>query len=535
MDDDILILLALLCLAVLVLVPVLIVVLFLRTARLRDRLALQESIAAQLVAEVKRLRALSPPEGAVAPPIAPVTTPRPEPVLAIAEPAPPPAPDQNQPLVIRRDRFAALFRWLQANWVYAVAAASLALAGVFFVQYGIEKGLLPPPARVAAAIAFGLALIGAGEWLRRRWGEGEGAAPDYLPAVFSGAGIVAVFAGIAAGRLMYGLYGPGVTFAGLALAALGAVVLGWRHGPFLVAIGLLGAAATPFLVDGGGAAPVWLYGHYLLVAGLGLAVDAIRRWAWVSVLALVLGHLGLAAVNLGGAGEAGWLWALLALALLAIVIPQRALVPDHPAPSVGRALWLRDGVWPSFPVRLTAGNLIAVVAGMVLIGMDGSAAMLAFMLLAVLTLLLLLWASEAEGLADLPLLPAAGFVAKLALAEPLIWTFRDQAIALRPPETAAPGTVSLLLALAATISAAECWRSLRGGSLPMRCWPCWWRHSRLVCWNCCGNPPRCWVTTSGRCMSWRWRREWWRWPWPSRVPTASRGGARHGPRCRRCR
>lgn len=465
--DGLLALLALVALAL----PVGVIVLFVMMTGARDRLRKLEDTTAQLLAEVKRLRALSPPEDAAETVVAPVARLDQAPAVVETAPeapaaAPPPAPDQNQPLVIRPDRFAAALRWLQANWVYAVAAASLALAGVFFVQYGIEKGLLPPPARVAAAIAFGLALIGAGEWLRRRWGEGEGTAPDYLPAVFSGAGIVAVFAGIAAGRLIYGLYGPGVTFAGLVLAAAGAVVLGWRHGPLLVAVGLLGAAATPFLVEGGGGAPVWLYGHYLLVAALGLAVDAVRRWAWVSVLALVLAHLGLVAVNLGGAGEAGWLWSLLALALLGVIIPQRALVPDHSGPSVTRALWRRNGVWPSFPVWLAAGNMVAVTAGMVLVGLGAGEALLAFLLLAALALLLLIWASKAEGLEDLALLPAAGFLAKLALAEPLIRAFRDQAIALRAPETSAPGTVSLLLALATAISVAAGWRSLRGGSLP---------------------------------------------------------------------
>ena len=50
------------------------------------------------------------------------------------------APDQNQPLVMRADRLGALLAWLQHNWVYAISALSLALAGVFFVQYGMEKG-----------------------------------------------------------------------------------------------------------------------------------------------------------------------------------------------------------------------------------------------------------------------------------------------------------------------------------------------------------------------------------------------------------
>ena len=40
---------------------------------------------------------------------------------------------------------------MQRNWIYVVSAASLALAGVFLVQYSVQNGLLPPAARVIAA------------------------------------------------------------------------------------------------------------------------------------------------------------------------------------------------------------------------------------------------------------------------------------------------------------------------------------------------------------------------------------------------
>lgn len=120
---------------------------------------------------------------------------------------------------------ARLFGWLSDNWVYAVAAASLALAGVFFVQYGIENGLLPPAARVAAALLFGLALVAAGETARaaatamakksaplicRRCSAGRGSCrwPPLLQRV-----------------RMYGLIDEGVAFAGSMATAAGVVAL----------------------------------------------------------------------------------------------------------------------------------------------------------------------------------------------------------------------------------------------------------------------------------------------------------------------
>ncbi|MDQ7072084.1 MAG: DUF2339 domain-containing protein [Rhodobacterales bacterium] len=89
---------------------------------------------------------------------------------------------------------AALWGWLKENWFYAVSALSLALAGVFLVQYGNEQGLLPPLARVWAALLFGIVLIGAGEYVRRRFGDETNVATAYLPSTFSGAGVVTLFA-----------------------------------------------------------------------------------------------------------------------------------------------------------------------------------------------------------------------------------------------------------------------------------------------------------------------------------------------------
>jgi len=81
-----------------------------------------------------------------------------------------------------------LFAWLGDNWFYAISAISL--AGLFLAQYGMENVLLPPAARAASALVFGVALIVAGEFIRRRFGAAEDSATAYLPSVFAGAGLV---------------------------------------------------------------------------------------------------------------------------------------------------------------------------------------------------------------------------------------------------------------------------------------------------------------------------------------------------------
>ncbi|MDT8856880.1 DUF2339 domain-containing protein [Paracoccaceae bacterium Fryx2] len=424
-------------------------------AALRRKLASGAVVPDAVVTEAEAETILLPP------------APTPEDVPAPG-PWTPPETELSGPIVLRPDRLAALARWLRENWVYAVSALSLALAGVFFVQYGVERGLLPPLARVGLAILLGAALIVAGETLRRRFGDREGATA-YLPSTFAGAGLVSIFAGVLAARQMYGLIGAETAFAGLMATAALAVALGWVYGPLLAAVGLLGAAAAPFLVGGDGASD-WLYAHFALVAAVGLAVDAVRRWAWVSVLALALGYTGGGLILLGSQGSAGMSLLLVVLAGLAVLLPVLRVWPDHPRPMIAEALWPR-GPWPEFPVRLAGGAVLASSLGLMVVQGGAGDSLLAFALLAGLAAVLCLWSARAPGLGDLAALPAAAFLFRLvqeAQAGPLAREFAGQALDLRAPESAAPLTVSVLLALATLITLAGASRALaRGVAYPV--------------------------------------------------------------------
>lgn len=363
-------------------------------------------------------------------------------------------------------------RWVTENWVYAVSGVSLALAGVFLVQYGMERGFLPPALRVLAAVGFGLGLIYLGERVRRRFGDGVASSTAYLPSVFSGAGLVSIFAAILAARQLYGLIGPEVTFAALVATAAGAMVLGWFHGPLLAALGLVGATLSPFVVGGDADNVDWLQGYFLLVGAVGLAVDAVRRWAWVSGLAVGLPVLAGLLLFLGGGEVEALLMAVTVLALLAVGIPALRLFPDHAGPTVLTvALIQKGGGRPIFPVLLAWATVGVAVGLLVWLVPAPGWGLLPFILLAGLGIGLALWVGGAPGLHDLPLLPAAGFVALVAMAPEqgteLFWRFRDAAIDLRPPETAAPWTVTWLMGLAAGLSVALAWRAKRGAVHPV--------------------------------------------------------------------
>ena len=285
-------------------------------------------------------------EGALLPEPTPAPTPQTKP-----EPAKPTGPSLGDRLTL----------WLRDNWLLAIAAASLALAGIFFVQYGVERGLLPPPVRVLAALAFGLALVFAGERLRLRHGDDQGPWRA-IPSTLSSAGIVSLFAAILAARHLYDLIGSGLTFAGLLATSALALTLGWRHTPFLGAAGLIGAAVTPLILNGNSDNADPLYVYYALIAATGLAIDTLRRWAWMSVLALVLATLGGLAIHSAGAASLGLALLLLALTVLAVAIPDRALVPQTQGPGLLDALEQRQV--PAFPVQLALG--MAATAALIL-------------------------------------------------------------------------------------------------------------------------------------------------------------------------
>jgi uncharacterized membrane protein len=57
---------------------------------------------------------------------------------------------------------------LGSRWAVWVGGVALALGGLFLVRYSIEQNLLSPATRIALGGLFALALIAAGEWLRRR-------------------------------------------------------------------------------------------------------------------------------------------------------------------------------------------------------------------------------------------------------------------------------------------------------------------------------------------------------------------------------
>ncbi|MEO1452443.1 MAG: DUF2339 domain-containing protein [Pseudomonadota bacterium] len=390
-------------------------------------------------------------------------------------PAPlPPQPDISEPdtppkaFVFRQDRIAEAFQWLKANWVLAAGAASLSLAGIFLVQYGMERGLLTPFWRVMAAIAFGAALMAGGEYMRRRFGDDTDGAAQFLPSALSGAGLLTLFAAVLSARVLYDLIGVGQAFAGLvAVSAIG-VVFGWFYGPVLTVVGILGATSAPYLI-GGSSEQAWLLQYYFALIGLtALAIDTLKRWAWVSALALLATGASIWLTYLGTQSSQHFLAAALVLAAGAIMIPQRRLVPNHTGAPVLALFWKQR---PEFPTRLSFGATLNAGVAALAVSIIGGNLADAYLGLAVMVALMVattLWMWRAPALADHAMIPALAYLGLIAtqavLGGPMYDTFVEAMN--RPPESAPPATVWLLLGVAAIGSVLMFWR-MRRAQMPL--------------------------------------------------------------------
>ncbi|WP_414471818.1 DUF2339 domain-containing protein [Microvirga sp. M2] len=219
-----------------------------------------------------------------------------EPVPAQPMPAAPPEAEEVRPASVPPISAAAarpapprqdLEETLGSRWAVWVGGVALALGGIFLVRYSIEQNLLDPRTRIVLGILFALALVGTGEWMRRRESGFDlpGLSSANVPSILTAAGICTAFASAYAAYALYGLIGPGTTFVTLGLIAVLAMVASTLHGPTLAALGLLGAMGSPLLVSSDEPQPWALVVYLAFVVLPAYGVARLRLWRWLALAA----------------------------------------------------------------------------------------------------------------------------------------------------------------------------------------------------------------------------------------------------------
>jgi uncharacterized membrane protein len=207
------------------------------------------------------------------PPLPPPSAPPPPPPIG-GDAATPPSGEGRGPTIDWE-------RWIGVRGAAVLGGIVLALAGILFVRYSIEHGLISPTLRVAMGILFGLGAIA---WSLRLRSRAYGITADAI----AGAGIVLLYAALWAAHALYGFIGAGPAYALMSLVTVTCGVLSWRNASMLIAVlGLAGGFATPFLIAAKTDNPIGLFG-YVLLLDLGLIALARRRgWSALALLALL--------------------------------------------------------------------------------------------------------------------------------------------------------------------------------------------------------------------------------------------------------
>ncbi len=226
----------------------------------------------------------------------------PEPAAAApqgpAAPAPPPAPAPT------------LEEQLGTRWAVWVGGLALALGAILLVRYSIEQGIFGPAVRVALGAAFSLALVAAGEWLRRS----EHASPietiptAHIPGILTAAGTIGAFGTAYAAHALHQFIGPAAAFAILGAIAIATMLAAALHGPALAGLGIVGALVVPLLIASQEPNPWPVVLYLLVVAATAYALSRLRRWLWLAsatVAGAVLWSFAMLA-SIGAGPPAAW-------------------------------------------------------------------------------------------------------------------------------------------------------------------------------------------------------------------------------------
>lgn len=177
------------------------------------------------------------------------------------------------------------------RWAVWIGGAALALGLVFLVQYSIEQGLFGPLARLLLAAAASFGVLGLGEAMRRS-DRARRLLPQFpsadVPAILTAAGATGLFATVWAAHALYAFLGQAVAFVALGAVALATLAAALVHGPWLGALGLVGAFGTPMLVHAQNPRPATLVVYLLVVTAAAFALARLRRWKHVAAAALAL-------------------------------------------------------------------------------------------------------------------------------------------------------------------------------------------------------------------------------------------------------
>ncbi|KZK76012.1 hypothetical protein PsAD13_05450 [Pseudovibrio sp. Ad13] len=308
---------------------------------------------------------------------------------------------------------------VRKNWVVWLGALSLAFGGIFFVQYGIENGVLSPAMRISCALAFGVLLIAGSEFFRFRQKEAHVDPFGPLVAAASG-GLASLFGATVGAYSLYGLIGPTTTFIGLALVSWLAIGGGLLYGPVLATIGILGAYYSPLLV-GGSEPSALLYLYFAMVLATSFAVERLQRWIWLSTLSVLSVFVWVFLMQIQMPEQQLTPLMLAAILALTITVPAFGFPPKSAISCwpLDNAFWDYKKTYPALLSYAVTG--LVLLTGLFFAGEDMGLARPMTLMFAGLLVAYVFFLSKAESLDLIGPALLAGFALMMWMPKALAW------------------------------------------------------------------------------------------------------------------
>lgn len=313
--------------------------------------------------------------------------------------------------------YGDLERRFGTQWVVWIGGIALALGGIFLVRYSIEAGLIGPGMRIMLGALLAIALVGLGEYARRRELLAGFARFNtaHIPSVLTAAGTTVAYAVIYAAFALYNFLSPGPAFVLLGAVALATLAAALLHGPALAGLGLIGAFVTPALV-GSDQPNYWaLYIYLAVVTAAAFALARARLWRWLAIATAIFALIWMV-LPLGAGGELyPQIFHLLAGYALALALIASGVL-FGPDAERGRLDLLSSGVLACYLL----GGLLLVLANR-----HGNPALVTLFVLCAATVAAA-WRSEAVT----PALAAAALAGLLAVGH---WSVSDYFVTVSSP------------------------------------------------------------------------------------------------------
>jgi len=174
-----------------------------------------------------------------------------------------------------------LIAFLKENFLTVIGIVTLVLGIGYFVKYAIDQNWINETFRVIIGVGIGLAIIGVGHYLRKKY--------DVFSSILVGGGISVLYFTITIAFREYHLFSQNFAFALLAFVTLLSIILSFIYNQqVLFVFSILGGFAAPLMISTDESNYTFLF-TYLLILNLGtLYILWKKHWYYPGAISFVL-------------------------------------------------------------------------------------------------------------------------------------------------------------------------------------------------------------------------------------------------------